>query len=237
MVKLWPSQYKLNQLYRASESDLEAALRFSRINTTSDPNKIVMIGGGPSDKHNKEYYSPRKLVIAGLHNDGEADIKKDWNSDDFWNAIEDENPSAIIIDRGSDCWLSLSAATRIKEYTFTKRIPLIFSIRKDATINEDVHYMDLVDQSLHNNYAMRVCSAEFFLESDIVFMFHHSFLQHNSAGEVLRELGIVFGELRSGSKTEAWNKAYEWITALGNVADSCEDATKLLLELVLPSTT
>ncbi len=136
-------------------------------------NRILFLGGGTTDSEFKEYFKPCIVKIAGDHEG--ADINGDWNNTDFWTEITYFNPSAIVIDRGSESWLDLKVAHRIRDYTFEKNVILIFALSPSRLghFSPSLNYTDLVNEKLQRSYAVRACTNDKkLLESQLLFMFY-----------------------------------------------------------------
>lgn len=73
---------------------------------------IVFIGGGVDiDVQRREFFKDYNVVIAGDHPG--ADIGGDWNNNDFWERIKTAKPSVLVLDPGSDSWLSDTAINEL----------------------------------------------------------------------------------------------------------------------------
>ena len=112
----------------SSSGDLKESLRTSF--GVDDTFKLMFLGGGPDvDSTRRNRYKSCKVKVAGNHKG--VDIKGDWKDLSFWQQIYQENPTAIVIDSGSDSWMSDVARVNLANYINTTHSILIFSPTKD----------------------------------------------------------------------------------------------------------
>jgi len=77
------------------------------------------------DSSRRQRFSKCKVSIAGNHST--ADIQGDWSDQSFWQRIYQENPTAIVIDYGSDSWMTEEVQNNLANYINTTHSMLIFS--------------------------------------------------------------------------------------------------------------
>lgn len=94
----------------------------------NDTFKLMFLGGSPRvDSLRRERYQRCGIKIAGNHTT--ADIQGDWSDQVFWQRINQENPTAIVVDYGSDSWMTEAAQVNLATYINTTHTMLIFSPR------------------------------------------------------------------------------------------------------------
>lgn len=111
------------------KNELEDTLRYSF--GVNEQFKLMFLGGSPGlDSDRRMRFDRCKIITAGNHNG--ADLKGDWNDEEFWERIYQEHPTAIVIDFGSDSWMSDFARNKLASYVNDNKSILIFSpIRSD----------------------------------------------------------------------------------------------------------
>ena len=108
-----------------SQKDLERALAISTGDTQMPVHfRLMFLGGSPDvDPGRRMRFGQYGCFTAGSHED--ADIMGDWNSPEFWAKIEQADPSAIVIDSGSESWL-LDGSPAVKQLVlYVKRTNVI----------------------------------------------------------------------------------------------------------------
>lgn len=212
-------------------TDFDDALRLSMAGDNVNNNVIVMLGGGAKDEDIKKFHKPCTLLVAGDHKG--ANIQGDWDTDPFWQHVESHNPAAIVVDRGSESWLTIEVAHRIRDFIERKNIPLIVAIREDGKVG-NFNYQELVGDEMIYRYAVRSCSDEaFILETELVFMFHRSLQAQQTVQEILRSMPNQTSMIDSN----VWENVRKWFLSLGGNNDRFNTAVRKLLRLFLDCST
>jgi hypothetical protein len=106
--------YTNDQLSVLKAKDAEIA-REERIRFQVDESfKLLFVGGSPAaDESRREMFGRCKVATAGNHSG--ADLSGDWEEDAFWERITSWQPTCIVLDRGSDSWLSSRSKSKLMD--------------------------------------------------------------------------------------------------------------------------
>ena len=106
------------------DEELREALRLSY--GVSDTFRLLFLGGGPeADALRRRRYAACSVAIAGNHPG--ADIQGNWEAPNFWARVRAFRPTAIVVDYGSDSWLSAPAVEQLAAAVRDLDAMLLFS--------------------------------------------------------------------------------------------------------------
>ena len=72
---------------------------------------ILFLGGSAGvDPQRRQRFASCGVLTAGNH--AGADIKDDWHADGFWGKILAAGPSDIVVDYGSESWMTPTVINR-----------------------------------------------------------------------------------------------------------------------------
>lgn len=162
-------EYTLDQL-RVLKAKDEEIKRAEKLEYGVDAAfKLLFLGGGPgTDDLRRRMFRNCKVVIAGNHYG--ATILGDWEEDGFWEVIKQENPTCIVLDYGSDSWLTVANSMR-KLMSVVNELGCIFMFSPWINMGmTDNNTLEPEPNFMYTNTPLRY-NATVFNDRDVLFTF------------------------------------------------------------------
>jgi hypothetical protein len=161
--------------------------------------KVLILGGGESadQQYRSTAFVNYEMKIAGNHTD--ADIQGDWNNKEFWASVGNFGPDAIVIDIGSDSWLTNETIENfVLPYVTINKIAVIFSpfkTRDDAPA-PDCKTTKTLTSTTCSKYTPNINFALFQLalvQNEESVDHRYAVRRFDGAGSLVEQLLFVFG--------------------------------------------